>query len=287
MAVYPRKSTFVILVVCILLVGGTSFYVRGDIFGFELWFLKREAPSPVTTSISIAKQEPIATTGDWRKQFLDEKSPSSSLKGPASAETSQAQEEKLTATDLLGRAFLTKFGELEQSGLSADEKSVESVMNQVSSDIIASLPQPKTYSASDIQTIASSVNSLAAYAKSISVVFARYTPSQSEAAIANKALTEENMSLLEGIDPIIASYKALLDELRAIPAPTPLAQHHVGLLNGVSLAIYNAEAIRNMEADPVRGLAGVSLGVAAMQNIANILYSVNDYLVAAGVNARS
>lgn len=279
MAVYPRKQTVVILVVCILAVGGVAFYVRGDPSGIK------SPTSNELVGVSATAQEALPENADWRQQFIDKSSTSTTFRSTAKAASSEP--EKLTATDLLGRSFLTKYGELQQSGLITDNDTVTSVMSQVTSEALENLPSPKTFSITELAYAASTSEALSAYIKTVTKAFAVHTPKQNEAQIATQALNSNDMSLLKNIDPIVKSYSDLLGILKATPVPAPLAQQHIYLLNNVSLAVYTAEAMRHMDTDPVRGLTGASLGLAAMQNIANALYSINDYLVASGVQPKT
>ena len=279
MAVYPRKQTVVILVVCILAVGGVAFYVRGDSSGIK-------APiGSELVGISLATPEALPENTNWRQQFIDKNSTSTTFKSPAKATPNEP--EKLTATDLLGRSFLTKYEELQQSGLIADADSVASIMGQVTAEALAKLPLPKTFSISDIKLSASTTVALNDYGKVLTNTFGSHMPKENEAQIATEALTTNDMLILKKLDPIIEDYKSLLASLKTINTPIPLAKYHLELMNNVSLAIHNAEAIRRIDTDPVSGLAGISLGVAAMQNIASLLYEVNDYLLMAGVRIGS
>lgn len=274
MAANPRKQTVVILVVCILIVGGVAFYVRR---GSSEFLSARSAPEGVATGLSISGREVLPVNGDWQKQFLGNNATTTTFKN-ALATNPPAPAEKLTATDLLGRAFLTKYGELQQSGLSNDSKSVESVVAQVTAESLARLPTPKTFSAADIKLSASSTTALAAYSKAVLMAFQLYMPKTNEMEIANQAFADNDMSQLKNIDPIIANYKKMIAELTAVPVPVPLAQYHINLLDGIAMALYNAESFRHADTDPVRGLAAVSLELVALQNIATAVASINDYL---------
>ncbi len=283
MAANPRKQTVVILVVCILMVGGVAFYVYGRSAGFS-----KAGTSGINsaTDFLVSPQETLPVTSDWQKQFLGANATTTTFKNTAKT-TAPQQEERLTATDLLGRAFLTKYGELQQSGLSNDSKSVESVMRQVTAESLAGLPSPKTFSASDIRLSASSTSALGIYSKSVLLAFRLYMPETNEMEIANQAFADNDMAQLKNIDPVIANYKKMITELVAVPIPMPLVQYHINLLDGIAMALYNAESFRHSDTDPVRGLAAVSLELVALQNIATAIASINDYLIATGVQAGS
>lgn len=279
MAVYPRKQTVLILVVCILVVGGVSLYAYG---GFSGLSGIRSQSTAYLTDVSASPAGMIPENSDWQKQFLGINATSTSLKKTAKTVPS-APPENLTATDILGRAFITKYGELKQAGLEKDAGSIEKIMGQVTAETVARLPGPKTFSPADIRLAASSTEALTIYGKAVMSIFYRYMPKQNEAEIAHQAFVDDNMEDLKKIDPVIAGYRSMQSALLATPVPVPLASYHINLIDAVSMALYNAESFRHMDTDPVRGLAAVSLELVALQNIVTALTNMNNYFLSLGL----
>lgn len=279
MAAYPRKQTVVILVVCILVVGGLAFYVRAGNSGFSR---AKSLDTGLTNTLFISTQEILPVTTDWRKQFLGASATSTTLKGTASASLS-TPDEKLTATDLLGRAIFAKYAELRQTGLNNDSKSVESVVNQVTAANLSALPAPKKFSAKDIITSTNTTLNLSMYSKAILATLGTYMPKVNEMEIANQAITNDDMTELKKIDPIIANYKQMISLLTTMQVPIPLTQYHVDLLNSLSMALYNAESFRQVDTDPVRGLSAASSELVILQNISLAISGIHNYLTSMGV----
>ncbi|MCX6716045.1 MAG: hypothetical protein NT077_03445 [Candidatus Taylorbacteria bacterium] len=283
MAVYPHKQTVVILVVCILVVGGMAFYVRGGISGVSNSKLNGINNS---NNLSISSQQVLPVTTDWRKQFLGNSATSTNFK--TTSKTTLAKDtENLTSTDLLGRAIFSKYAELRQTGLNNDSKTVDSVVSQVTTSNLAALPTPKTFSKTDIRTSASSKTALAIYARAIILLFQTYMPKTNEMEVANQAFADNDMLKLKNIDPIIDSYKKMISILTATPVPEPIAGYHIDLLNGISMALYNAESFRHADVDPVRGVTAVSLELVALQNISSALSNMHRYFTSVGVQLSS
>jgi hypothetical protein len=275
MAAYPRKQTFMIFAICALVVGGVAFYVRGQSLGQNSALSMSKEAASVT-----ADNSPLPET-DWKNQFLDSAT-SSAFKTPA--ETSKTtKSEDLTATDKLGSGFFTKFAELSKAGLSNDPKIASNVMGQLASSVVADMPNPETYSLADIRSTGYDKGALIAYEKALTNIFAKYLPKDNEALIADQATADGDMSKLSQIDPVIAGYKAIVTNLLKLPAPKPLAQQHLDLVNGFSIALYNAESLRHLDTDPVRGLAAISLEIGGLQNISAAASSIKTYLTSAGI----
>ncbi len=280
MAVNTRKQTIVILVVCILAVGGVSWYVRGDHRSrYSLGQMKGTQTEIMTTPSG----DVLTTNNDWQKDFLATNATGTAFKA-TSASLVAAKPEQLTATDLLGRAFMTKYAELKRTGLNADSASVKNVMGQVTAQSLASLPSPKNYALSDIRVVVDSKTAAVTYSKDIGATIQTHMPKQNEAEIANQAFNSGDMSQLKAIDANITGYRSMLSALSIMPVPASLANYHLVLMNGVSTALYNSESFRHMDTAPIRGLAAVSLELVALQDIVSSLRGMQNYFNSTGIS---
>lgn len=282
MAANPVRQTLVILFVCILAVGGVGFYVFGRNSS------ARSATEATPSLAAIAPVEPtpkIESNEDWRKQFLAGDTAKNSYKTGSGAVS--VKTDPLSATDKISQEFFSKYAELRQSGLNADEKTVGTVMSQVVADNIASLPQPKTFTEKNLTIVPTVNQNLTTYGNTLLHIMQAHLPRDSAAQIANQALQEEKTDELSAIDPIIVGYRAIVSQLLTTPVPQALVAYHLSLVNGASMALYNANAFRHIDTDPVTGLAAASYEMIAMDKMAQAVASLQKYFDGAGVKIGS
>ena len=276
---YPRRQTLVIFAVCAVALIVVALYK---------YRTASSAPSAASAEENVVVSAAPTTTPalsddtDWKKAFEQGGSASSGAFNTGSSADSNS-DASLTPLDVLGRNFLTQYATLKQNGLTQDPATVDDVMSQVASQSIAGMATPKVYASADIQTIPTSPAATRQYGKDINAIFARDLPSQNEAILAQKAFDDNEMSELTAIDPVINGYQAMLNDLLALPVPQPLATDHLALINGVSIALYNAQSFRHMDTDPVRGMAAVSLELAGLQGMSSALTNIQDYFVSSGI----
>ena len=279
MAVYPRKQTIAIFLACMLAISGVAFYVYG----------MHPQPNTASQDVSAAIAYPstssttsIAANDDWKKQFLSTTTFSAGYKKENTAAAAAATE-NLTPADKLGREFLTKYAQLRQSGLSKDPEAVANLMGQITAQSLSEMTPPKSYSQKDISITPTGSGNIRIYGNAILSGFQQYMPSKNEAQIANQAYLDGDMSQLAQIDTVVENYHKMVSYLIKTPVPAPLASYHLNLLNGFSIALYNAQSLRHMDTDPIRGLAAISLELDAIKGITDAFLGMQAYFVSAGV----
>lgn len=277
---YQRRQTFIIASVCIIIVIGTLIYVYGP-----SWNESREQNTPIKGSLEVNSNTiGDLANGDWKKTFFAVSSSTDSAYKTESAASSSVPE-VLTQTDMLGREFFAAYAQLRQSGLTSDTNAINSAANLVVSNAVARIPSPAVYETKDLKILeANDVNTLTAYSSKLSSILGTNFPKTNETVIVGEALDADDMSILKGIDPIISDYQATLKALVTMNVPKSLATYHVSLLNGVSLQIFNAQALRNLETDPVRGLAAINMEIPAMETITGALEKIAAYLKTKGIS---
>jgi len=278
---YPRKHTAIIFVVCLIIVAGTSFYVYGSpkiVTSQKMDFRSTDKVTPVTGLQNTASSQ------DWQKQFLDNSS-NTAYKAPPKVIKTAEQETPLTATDLLGRNFFSKYLELRRSGQTENSQSVNQATNQIISQSLAGLAAPKAYTTKDIIIIATVDETLALkqYAEALISILKNGLPAKNEAEIAMNAFEKNDLTLLAGIDGIVDGYVSALNKLRTTPVPQSISQYHLDLINALSLQIYNAQGLRRAESDPVTALAAVGLEVKSLESIALALGRMQNVFAKAGI----
>jgi len=284
---YPRRQTVVIFAVCVAAVVVVSFYRRNE---QATAAIPVDSGLAVTTATDATSSDIASANTNWKKAFIQNGPSDSGGSGtfkPSLQTIKSTADAPLTDVDQLGRNFLTQYAGLRQAGLTTDPTAVGDAMGQVAAASINGLPSPKVYALTDIRTVADAPATISSYGKDVNSIFAADLPSQdpaqNEAVLAEKAFEDGDMSELQSIDPIIKGYQSMLDDLLAVPTPKSLAQDQLNLIDGVSVALYNAQSFRHLDTDPVRGMAAVSLEMVGLQAMSSAITSIQDYFVNAGI----
>jgi len=279
---YPRKQTVMIFAVSVIAVGAAAWYVKSQPAS-DLG--KAASAAAVVAAIEPTIVDPKLNNTDWQKQFYN-KSTGDAFKTSSAKSTAAAPGESLTATDILARNFMMKYMQIHQAGMDTDQQTVSNAANQMIADSLSSVQTPRSFGISDLHVIPNiDRTTLIAYANSISAILNSYIPDQNhnEATIATQALDQNNMALLKSIDPIVANYRQAAAALILVRVPQPLAQYHLNLLNGVAVALFNAKALRNLENDPLTGLAAIGMEITGLQAMSDAQDKIQSYLNAMGV----
>jgi hypothetical protein len=278
---YPRAQTVAIFVVCAIAVGATAWYVKGQ--------SPTEQNTTSKVALAVAAASPMVNTAlpatDWRAQFYSGAKSDSFKATPAKSAVSQ-KDPPLTATDILARNFMISYMQMHQAGLDSNPDSINSAANQMISNSISSVQLPRSFDISSIHTTtATDRATLTAYGNAVSAILNSYIPDQNhnEATLATQALDQNDMTLLKKIDPIIANYREAASALMLLQVPKPVAQYHLNLINGIAIALFNAKALRNLENDPLTGLAAISMEMQALQTMSDAQDNIWSYLHSAGV----
>ncbi|MDB5259662.1 MAG: hypothetical protein JWO73_870, partial [Candidatus Taylorbacteria bacterium] len=108
--------------------------------------------------------------------------------------------------------------------------------------------------------------------------------SRNEGVITKEALTKMDPTILKELDPIIASYKIILKELIATPAPQPLFANHKKLVNTLSSLVFITESYKKSDVDPILTIQGIGRSQDVMIALFDALKTIRSYMAAAGVS---
>ena len=268
---YPRSQTFVTFVIASLFVIATYVVINGFPSTSKQVSFQNESVKPIVNieKETNFKEEP------WQKEFFDQKLQKVDTKNAIDSNKNN-KPEKLTATEKFGRDFFTKYAELRQSGLNNNANAVESVTNQLINDSLSQMEGAKVYTLKDlkINPNANDTQSIKNYAQNLMNIMGKWLPEKNEAEIVTSALENDDMDQLKQIDPIIASYQKTFNSLKSMTVPEKLALAHLNLLNGVSMQVYNAKAIRNIEKDPLTSLNGIKNELDSIKKVADAVDSM-------------
>ncbi len=278
---YPRNQTTTIFIICLILVLGTAFYMNG----------LPSAKSQVSYKNLSSKTQVIADIkndeGDtkWQQAFFDEQKQVDLSKAENIAQKPATKSEPLTPTALLGRNFFTKYTELRRAGLTNDSSTVNAVANQIVNESASGLKKPNTYTVKDVKISyqPSDITATKNYAESLMAILKVWMPEKNEVEIVIFALENDEMEHLKTIDPIIKGYETALSRLLNTSVPSSFASYHLSLINGISMQIYNARALRNVDTDPLTGLSAISLEVKSLEMVAKALAQMQNQFTKEGI----
>jgi hypothetical protein len=276
MIAYPRTHTIIILVICGITVTSVAMYVYGDFFSPSH---KNElgAVEVVPTSISDANQ--LVETAGWKDTFFNV-TDKNNLYGTTSSKNSRGNSprEVLTATDLFGREFFSKFMTLRQAGMVSNSDAKEALVNQVIESGQLITDSPKVYSLVDLNISNTEDNiTRQVYANNVAKTIKNHQPRENEGVIAKEALETGDANRLADIDPIIIAYSSVRSDLLDISVPSSLASYHLNLVNGMSEAVANALSLRNTLDDPLQTLSTLSRYQTTEKNFFNTVVDMRTY----------
>ena len=278
----------ILIIIAILVVGGSFVFAEYRNDKVENVYVAPIAIDSVDTGASEIDNDGDGMK-DWEEILLgsnpnDPKSKGSvAVKSSVTADLTKNPAEKLSPIDLVSRDFFARYMELRQIGISSDKANQEELAARTLGNIV--LPQPNPYKINEIQTKTDdSKEAVEQYGSEIGAIFKTYgIKSRNEAVIAKEALEKDDMSLLKEIDPIIVSYKNIINALIKVEAPQAMATMHLDLVNGLNSALFLAQSFRNVESDPVAGLQATSYYQITEQSLGNALRAIKSYFTYLGI----
>ncbi len=159
-----------------------------------------------------------------------------------------------SSTDLAGikKEFFAKY--LAEAGRDVRETTFRS--------IIASFDAKKftpTHRIEELNVTAdTSRESLRAYGNAFGTIIQKYTatPLRTEEQILESAMKVKEDSALKDLGLLIVVYANFAKDLKAIPVPLPLAEHHLAIINGYDAMSRGLRGMQTMFSNPVDGGAG-------------------------------
>lgn len=280
------KNVFLIIF-AVLLVGGAFAYSE-----YRNKQSKNIYKAPVLAAKASVESAEIDTDSDGMKDWeeilagSDPKDPKSKVTMSSNSTVSAdltKKTEKLSQTDLISRDFFARYMELRQLGSSADAFSQKEVASKTVGNIV--LPTPKSYVLSDITTKDdNSKEAIKQYGNDIANIFNRYgVQSRNEAVIAKEALDAEDYEKLKEIDPIIESYKNIVNGLLSLPIPSAISTLHLELVNSMNTQVFIAKALRNSEVDSLASVSAINLYISAQKKLMDSFLAIKSYFSYLGV----
>ncbi|MBU6426669.1 hypothetical protein KGQ27_00280 [Patescibacteria group bacterium] len=282
---YSRRQTIFVFVASAAIVIGVAAYVNSGQIG------SADAQSRPDLAASAHYDYKISadnSSANWQKEFFDSGTTTAPSTGKTinyrSSVSNTNNRAVLTDTDRLGRDFFSRYTMLKQAGLDTNSDMISQAMaNTVNSSFNDS--PPKTYTADDLRiTGATDAASVQAFSNALVGIINSYDVTKNESAVVQEYLTNNDPSVLGGIDPIVVAYKRIVSELLNVPVPQELSSQDAALINAFATLEFAAEQLRSLAADPVKGLAGVSAHPKGIQDLVDALKGMTDSLKVHGVS---
>lgn len=164
----------------------------------------------------------------------------------------------------------------EKGAIPLSESELQNIVQSVSQKIESS-DAPKRYSTKDLTVIVTNENSLATYKKEFSVLledFAKKNTTNELLPVA-QALDDRDESKLAPLAENIANYRALTTGLLAMSVPASHSAFHIAILQGYADMLLGLMDMREIIADPARGIRGIAKYQEGAQILANIIATFN------------
>ena len=281
-------KNIVFILVAILLVGGSFVFAE---------YRNKQAENiyvaPEITSLIDRSAQDLDTDGDgmkdWEEILVGTDPKDAKSKGSGSSSSSLVKDvtktpaEKLEPIDQVSREFFARYMELRQLGISSDKLNQQDLVNKT----IASIPssEAKAYTSKEILVKTDiSKEAVKQYGNEMASVFKKYViSSRNEGIIVKDAVQKGNPEILRELDPVIESYKNIVNGLLKIQAPMSMETLHLDLVNSINSVLFMMKLFRNTMADPLSGVQAASQYLIVQENFFDSLRAIQSYLTYLGI----
>ncbi len=277
------STKIVVLILVILIAGGTFFFVKNSDALWKSTIFDRGASDAndnggiVVVSGEGSSQSPAQSEGNWQ-DTLNKIVPNSGGIGNNSE----------SMTDKLASGIIAKAPQLQSpDGTPIDSQSTQDVVNSV----IKGLPEGDVASTHTLQELSiindSSAGALKTYGDSLASVFITYSKKLAdvgyEITIVENVVNTNDDSGLTKLVVIENLYKNMIHDLMAIKVPKDAEKIHLNLVNVYEVAVSSIRDMESVVSDPAKGLVGISRYRVASQIIQTNIVNLNSLFKARGV----
>ena len=270
------------ILIAIALVGGAFAFAEYRNKDSQIVYEKQDISVSTSTDMDISDKNT-----DWKKILLTSDLTSTSTKSGTSTNSVKDLTKKagddLTTTDKLARDFFKRYLELREIGMQNSTTSQKQLIDVTVNKI--PLETPKAYTIDQINAIQDISNAaIKKYGNDIGSVFKKYTVhSRNEGTIAKEALQNSDPETLKELDPIIQSYKSMLNAFIKINVPQSMSKMHLDLVNAMNGALFVTESLRKTMIDPISGIQAISQFQITTQGLFESLSSIKNYIMGLGI----
>lgn len=280
-------KNIVFIFVAILLVGGSFVFAEYRNKQAENVYVAPEIVSSVDRSAQDADTDNDGLK-DWEEILLGSDPRDAKSKGNIKSAATVTKDvtkttEKLEPIDLVSREFFARYLELRQVGLSGDQYSQQELVERTVNGI--QLNEAKPYLTSEIKVkMDNSTESIKKYGNEIATVFKKFAiVSRNEGIIVKDASEKNDPKILEELDPVIESYRNIVNALLAVESPQIVSTMHLDLLNGMNSALFVTQSFRKSAVDPIVGLQATTQYLSASDKVIRAMTAIKSYLMYLGI----
>lgn len=280
-------KNIVFILVAILLVGGSFVFAEYRNKQAENIYVAPEIVSSIDKSAQDLDTDADGLK-DWEEILVgtnpkDAKSKTSLTSSASPTKNVTKSPEKLEPIDAVSREFFARYMELRQVGLSADQGSQQELVQKTVEGI--QLSTSKDYLTPEIKVRAdNSQDSIKRYGNDVAAVFKKYAiQSRNEGVIAKDALQKNDPEILKELDPVIESYRNIVNGLLAIETPQITSTMHLDILNGMNSALFVSQSFRKSALDPLVGLQAAAQYLNTGYKVLDAMRGLQSYLIYLGI----
>jgi len=249
MRAYLPSAKFVVMVGSLGLSGG-------------LVLAAQYATRPTTSSLNASVSDANTQAVDWQASLREVEAQSGvqapQAPNPSTVNTLLYEADSSNLTTSVGRKLLINLSNATSQGLGQDDPTQNQLIAQAAAQINASASST-SYTAADLSVVPPTRTSLAAYGNGVmSILLAHPEASaQSTFVAVGQAGDSGSKDSLNSLTSIERGYRAIAQELLALPVPQTLAPLHLQLVNDYEAMAAAYPDMRTITDDPLRGLAAV------------------------------
>jgi hypothetical protein len=175
------------------------------------------------------------------------------------AQTASAEDGlSLNTTELFLRELLLNSTALSQAG-TISEGGAENFLGPAV-DAIGDIQIGKVYTRADLNIVSTiTIQDIYTYTTAVNKVFKQNLIGEENAiAVALGALREKDPAPLQKLSKFVTQYDAVVQTLRKVPVPEPLADIHLRLVNDFAFFSANVTALQGVFTDPLPAFASVT-----------------------------
>lgn len=190
---------------------------------------------------------------------------------------------KLTTTDQLAQTFFSQYlASKNASGAALSQSSKQVILDTAMSKLQVSYSQK--YYLSDLKILdTTSTTTLKEFVNKIGLISFNHKSKGSEMEIFLKAMSTNDETILNGLDPIIKSYKELTSELLAVPVPKNYAPSYLSMLNNLDGIGASIEKMRSILSDPAGSIGFINVYKTSLVNLKGDILNLKTYVYARGI----
>jgi hypothetical protein len=193
-----------------------------------------------------------------------------------------AQAQSSNLTDSVGRSLLVKLTSAGVQGLGSDIPTQETIISEATAQMNASLPAatPAT-----LNKVEATPDSLRDYGNGVILAIAHHPKANTEETLSavGKATDSQSSASLPALKTTEGEYRALAQELQALPVPTTLAPLHGQVVqNFFAIADCFAD-MQDVISDPLRGLTAIQRYQALVDEQGRLLTNIGEALQKGGI----